>query len=350
LGKRTKVRVRVHGRDKYYAAERSGIDPTGDLALLKIPGIKDLPFAEFGDVRDLRVGQAVFALGDPFAMAGVDGEPTLSLGVIGALHRFQNAYSNAIQTDAALNPGNSGGPLFTLDGKLVGINGQIAARFGTLANTGIGYAIPADQIQQFLPLLKAAGGGVVHHAKPPPGLRLKMTSLDGPEGLRQQAEVIGVEAGSSAAEAGFQPGDIIVAVDGLPVINAARWEGLVRGRPGDSTLDVLVRRGEETVSLKVSFPAQPLPIGIRYGVPRRELGGWQVAAVDPDSAAGKAGVKAGDVVRKLDGVSLIANAAEFVKVMNRKKPGDTVELELLRHAKNPGGNEPLIETIRVKME
>ncbi|MEK7449593.1 MAG: trypsin-like peptidase domain-containing protein [Planctomycetota bacterium] len=147
---------------KSYEAERIGCDPTGDIALLKIKDAKELPYLEFGDSDTLEVGQPVIVVGNPFTIGISDLEPTVTFGLISALHRFQNDYSDAIQTDAAINPGNSGGPLITLDGKIVGINGKLETEIGFIfANTGIGYAIPANQIKRFLPKLKTEGQ-VVH--------------------------------------------------------------------------------------------------------------------------------------------------------------------------------------------
>lgn len=347
---RRKLYVRVYGTQHYYRAELVGADPTGDLALLKIPGASGLPHAELGDISNLRVGQTVFAIGDPFSLAGVEGAPTITEGVIGALHRFQNSYTDAIQTDAAVNPGNSGGPLFSLDGRVIGINGQIASRFHTRANTGIGYAIPADQIKRFLPLLKRAAGGVVHHARPPAGLRLERLSSEAEETSTQRAVVREVEAESAAKKAGFHAGDVILAVDGKPVYNAARLLGIVRSYPGNAELNVLIRRRGKTLSLAVLFPPQPMPTGITYGLPRRELQGLPVRAIKAGSAAEKAGLKKGDVVRKIDGHSLIKERLAAFRALETKRPGDFMELEVLRHKKNPKGDKPLIETVRLQLK
>src|SRR4029453_12127126 len=96
-------------------------------------------------------------------VAPPDYEPSASLGIVSALHRFSDSYTDAIQVDVAVNRGNSGGPLLTLDGKVVGINGKIETRFDTGVNTGVGYAIPVSQILRFLEPMKHAGGGIVRH-------------------------------------------------------------------------------------------------------------------------------------------------------------------------------------------
>ena len=136
---------------RQFKADVVGKDPHGDIVLLKLRDAEGLPHVTFGDADALNVGEYVLAVGDPFLAGRSDFEPTVTVGVVSALHRYQNTYTDAIQTDASVNPGNSGGPLFNLRGELVGINGQIMARFGNRVNTGIGFAIPSTQIQRFLP-------------------------------------------------------------------------------------------------------------------------------------------------------------------------------------------------------
>lgn len=144
-----------------YKAEVVGYDVSGDICLCKIKNAKDLPYVELGDSDVIRPGEGVIAVGNPFMLGSMDFQPTVSFGVVSAMHRFQQNYADAIQTDAAVNPGNSGGPLFTIDGKLIGINGRIDTRFRNRVNTGIGLAIPINQIKNFMRVLKK--GGYVRH-------------------------------------------------------------------------------------------------------------------------------------------------------------------------------------------
>ena len=153
-------------------ADVLGHDPGGDLALLKLRDSSGVPALELGDSDALRVGEPVIALGDPFLLgsssiflgaAPASYEPSASLGVVSALHRFSDTYFDAVQVDVAVNRGNSGGPLLNLAGKVVGINGKIETRFETGINTGVGYAIPANQIRRFFEPLKGAEGGRVNH-------------------------------------------------------------------------------------------------------------------------------------------------------------------------------------------
>ena len=136
-----------------FRAINIGYDPRGDITLLKIEHDEPLAYAESGASDKITVGAKAFALGNPFLFVdGRSSRPTVTLGNISAIGRYQQGYSAAIQTDARVNPGNSGGPLFTMDGKVVGIIGRIAVRrtFGTRINTGIGFAIPINQAMRFV--------------------------------------------------------------------------------------------------------------------------------------------------------------------------------------------------------
>ena len=239
--------VRVGAR--LYEADTLGTDPRGDITLLQLRDARDLPFVAFADSDALSVGQRVMALGNPFGTAEATGEPTATLGIISALHRFQGTYSDAIQTDAPINPGNSGGPLLTLDGRLAGINGSIVTRHGNKANSGIGYAIPAQQIARFLPLLKAAKGWRVHHGT------LRGLAFDNAEddGVRNGAEVRAVAADSAAGRAGFLAGDRIVRVEEYPVLNAVRFLGVVGTYPGGSRIRIIVQRAGKEVALTTNL-------------------------------------------------------------------------------------------------
>ena len=159
---------------RFFKTTVVGRDPGGDVALLKLQGGEKFPFLELGDSQGLRPGQRVLALGDPFLTgsesifdpgAPANFEPAVSMGSVSAVHRYSETYNDAIQVDLAVNRGNSGGPLITLDGKAVGINGKIETRFALGINTGVGYAVPSNQIARFMKYLKSAEGGVILHGK-----------------------------------------------------------------------------------------------------------------------------------------------------------------------------------------
>lgn len=152
---------------KMYEAVVAGIDPTGDLAVLKMFGRDDFPTATIGDSDRIRVGQWCFAAGNPFVLA-TNLQPTLTYGLISGVRRYQYPsgtileYSDCIQTDASINPGNSGGPLFNADGELIGINGRCSFEKRGRVNVGVGYAISIKQAMYFYGNLRS--GRIVDHA------------------------------------------------------------------------------------------------------------------------------------------------------------------------------------------
>lgn len=152
---------------KMYEAVVAGIDPTGDLAVLKMFGRDDFPTATMGDSDQIRVGQWCFAAGNPFVLA-TNLQPTVTYGLISGVRRYQYPsgtileYSDCIQTDASINPGNSGGPLFNVDGELIGINGRCSFEKRGRVNVGVGYAISIKQAMNFYGNLRS--GRIVDHA------------------------------------------------------------------------------------------------------------------------------------------------------------------------------------------
>ncbi|MHB8957551.1 MAG: S1C family serine protease [Pirellulaceae bacterium] len=152
---------------RLYDAVLVGLDPTGDVALIKLLGREDFPAAELGNSDLVRAGDWCFAVGNPFLLA-TDFQPSLSYGIVSGVHRYQPPagtlleYTDCIQTDAAINPGNSGGPLFDAQGRLIGINGRGSFEKRGRVNVGVGYAISINQIKKFLGCLHS--GRVVDHA------------------------------------------------------------------------------------------------------------------------------------------------------------------------------------------
>ena len=152
---------------RLYDAVIVGLDPTGDVALLKLFGRDDFPCAEIGDSDAVRVGDWAFAMGNPFLLA-TDFQPTVTCGVISGVHRYQYPsgtlleYTDCLQTDASINPGNSGGPLFDAEGRLIGINGRASFDKRGRVNVGAAYAVSVNQIRNFLGYLRS--GRIVDHA------------------------------------------------------------------------------------------------------------------------------------------------------------------------------------------
>ncbi|MCE9552439.1 MAG: trypsin-like peptidase domain-containing protein [Planctomycetes bacterium] len=150
-----------------YDAVLVGLDPTGDVALIKLLGRNDFPAAELADSDQVRVGDLAFTIGNPFLLA-TNYRPTVAFGMISGVHRYQGPagtlleYADCLQTDAAINPGNSGGPLFDAAGRLIGINGRGSFEKRGRVNVGVGYAISINQIKNFLGHLHS--GKIVDHA------------------------------------------------------------------------------------------------------------------------------------------------------------------------------------------
>jgi serine protease Do len=230
-----------------FEATLVGRDTTTDLAVLKIKG-NDLPFVRFGDSQQVRVGDWVVAIGNPFGLGG-----TVTAGIVSALHRNLNAgvYDRYIQTDASINMGNSGGPMFDLNGNVIGINTALISPTG--GNVGIGFAIPAEQAR---PVIDALRRG----ERPQRGyIGVSLQTLDDDIAAslgipKNQGELIrAVTAGGPAARAGIQQGDVVVSVGGRPVTPDESLAYLVARQPIGARVPIeLVRDGRrQTVNVTV---------------------------------------------------------------------------------------------------
>ena len=154
VGQNRNISVQIGSAHAAYTADVVASDTAADLLLLKVRGAEHIACLELEDMKNIQVGQFVIAAGDPFKLAGNAGTPAFSTGIVSALHRHQGNHTDYIQTDCAVNPGNSGGPLVTENGKLIGITGQIIPRFSTTTNSGVAFATPADQLQRFISAAK----------------------------------------------------------------------------------------------------------------------------------------------------------------------------------------------------
>ena len=227
-------------------AEVVGADPFSDLAVIRVQG-SGFPSLPFGDSRNVRVGQWVLAVGSPLSETLSN---TVTNGIISSLGRFSggtNSISNYIQTDAAVNPGNSGGPLVNLRGEIVGINSAIATRTGTY--NGISFAIPVDIVANTVEQL--VDGGAVERGflgisfGPPPRTILDRYDLP-PGGAQISATSEDADGRSPAADAGLQRDDIIVAIDGEPLRESSELISRIANmRPGDKVAVTYVRDGDE---------------------------------------------------------------------------------------------------------
>jgi S1-C subfamily serine protease len=234
-----------------YDADVVGVDPSTDVAVLRVRGAPPLRPIPVGSSGDLRVGQAVFAIGNPFGFSH-----SLTTGVVSALQRALtndrgDTLDGLIQVDAAINPGNSGGPLLDSAGRLIGVNTAIYSP--TQSNVGIGFAIPVDTVNQVVPQLirgetpTAGLADTIDPDHPTLGVYLRDVTIGG-RGALQIREVV---PASGAASAGLRPLDLILAVDDeqTPTTDALRAV-LSRKAPGDR-VEVEVLRGYERVRATV---------------------------------------------------------------------------------------------------
>ncbi|UXX80315.1 Do family serine endopeptidase [Reichenbachiella carrageenanivorans] len=240
--------------NRTYKAEIVGTDPTTDLALLKVEE-KGLPFIKVGNSDQVQVGEWVLAVGNPFEFRS-----TVTAGIISAKGRNINILRNRnnlqiesfLQTDAAVNPGNSGGALVNLRGELVGINTAIATPTGTYA--GYSFAVPSNLVNKVLDDLKEFG--VVQRALLGINIRDVNSQLAEEEGLNvlEGVYVINVNPNSGADDAGIEKGDVIIAVGGEKVVKTSELqEKVALNRPGDKVKVTLIRDGKEktvTATLK----------------------------------------------------------------------------------------------------
>jgi serine protease Do len=227
-----------------YPAKLIGRDPATDLAVLKIEPGKPLPFVKFGDSTRARVGDWVIAIGNPFALSG-----TVTAGIISAVHRATGGtYDKFIQTDASINQGNSGGPMFDMRGNVIGINSQILSPSG--GNVGIGFAIPAEQAVPVIDTLRK-GQSVKRGYL---GIQISPLNEDLADSLglaKNRGEFVqGVEPGKGAEKAGIKAGDVIVSVNGREVTPDENLSSIVANLPiGSRAPIMLIRSGQrQTVS------------------------------------------------------------------------------------------------------
>jgi serine protease Do len=335
------VMVRLQD-EREFKAEIVGRDDKTDIALIKIQSSEPLPFVGWGDSNELRIGDWVLAIGNPFGLGG-----SVTAGILSARHRNINAgpYDDFLQTDASINRGNSGGPMFNMDGEVIGISTAIFSPTG--GSVGIGFGIPAaiartvvDQLRQFG---KPRRGWL--------GVRIQSVSAELAEGLRlptsKGALIANVTKDGPAEKGGIQQGDVVMSFDGKTIDEMRKLPLIVAETPVQKSVDVVLwRQGKEmTVRVTVgeldetqtaavdSEQASPTPQGAEIqttlGLSLSEISpelreqyqlgddasGVVVTEVAPDGPASEKGLQAGDVIVEVDqkSVSSPADVAQKVK-------------------------------------
>jgi serine protease Do len=340
-------------------AEIVGRDPKTDIAVLRIKPEKPLTAVSFGDSDRLRVGDWVMAIGNPFGLGG-----SLSVGVVSARNRDINSgpYDNFIQTDAAINRGNSGGPLFNMQGEVVGVNTAIISPSG--GSIGIGFSIPAKTAMAVIDQLREFGetrrGWI--------GVRIQQIDDQIAEtlgiGTAHGALIAGVNEGGPAEKAGMKSGDVIVKFDGQDIREMRDLPRAVASTAVNKSVDVVVLRNGKQQTLRITLgrledsektqqASVKAPVPETRGVTKRLLGlelsrmtdeirkrfklrdnvkGLVIVSIEQNSPLADQRVMPGDVITEVTGQA-VASAADLQKRIDAlKKDGKKSALLLLVNA------------------
>ena len=353
-GKADSITVTMTDGTKY-PAKLLGADQKTDIAVLKVKADKPLPYVEFGDANQVRVGQPVMAVGNPFGLGG-----TVTSGIVSARGRdiHSGPFDDYIQTDAAINRGNSGGPLFNMDGKVIGINTAIFSPSG--GSVGLGFAIPSSIAQPVVAQLREHGrverGLLGVEIQPVTSEISDSLSLGSTHG----ALVAQVEPKSAARRAGIESGDVIRSVDGKQIEDVRDLtRTIAAAQPGSTVKIGLVRDGKDmTVQAKLgdstsnqqakaneddshqgtkaehgSFGFSLAPITPEA---RQELGlkdsvsGALIAGVEPGSPADSKGLRPGDIIEQVGHDSVDSPKAAASKLREAKESKKPVLLKIYR--------------------
>ncbi|MFV0283171.1 MAG: Do family serine endopeptidase [Castellaniella sp.] len=316
---------------KEYKAKVIGTDARTDIALIKIEA-SDLKPIPIGDSDKLRKGQWVLAIGSPFGL-----DSTVTAGIVSAINRDTGDYLPFIQTDVAVNPGNSGGPLINLQGQVVGINSQIISRSGGFM--GISLAIPIDEVMRVVAQLKAHGKVTRGRI----GVQITEVQDDVAKALGlekgQGALVSSVEADGPAAKAGIHPGDVITAFNGQPIKHMTDLPRLVGATAPGAAATVQVWRKGKSLELKATIAelddksatkGSDAPsanegvdrLGLKVKALSDDAGDQGVEVEQAEGAAAEAGIEQGDVILRINDTDISSpkQYAKIVKGLDKSRP------------------------------
>ena len=351
---------------KEYPARIVGRDDTSDLALLKIEG-RNLPFVNWGDSTKARVGDWVIAIGDPYGVGS-----TVTAGIISALHRGitgNGAYDRYIQTDAAINMGNSGGPMFDLQGNVIGINSALISPTG--ASVGIGLAIPAELAKPVIDALRK--GQRPQRGYLGVGLQPLDEDLAPTLGLpKDSGEIVRtVVPGGPGARGGLSQGDVIVKVGGQQVTPDQTVSYLIANTQVGSRVPLEIIRGGKRATVTVQVGERPTEDALNKiaggdssapgdssssTTPQRALGlslapltpelsrsanlppnsrGVIVTAVDPNANAAEQGIQRGDLIISVNNQAVTSPAQVIATVDAARKAGRSSVLLLIKRGNSP---------------
>jgi serine protease Do len=347
IGDATEIEVRFSDKSKLIAYV-VGKDLDTDLAVLKVTADHLLPSARFGDSSDVRVGQWVLAVGNPFGL-----DRTVTLGVVSGIGRENinlSRYENFIQTDASINPGNSGGPLFNLRGEVIGINTAII-NFAQ----GIGFAIPSNMakhvIQQLLTQGRVTRGWLGVGIQPLTAELARKFGVNEGDGVL----INEVFEKDPAAAAGIKPGDILTRINGTVIDTPNRLTRVVAGFLPGSTAKVEIVRDQQRLVLDVAlierrdravitslpqgqtdvtlgFDVQDLTPGLAEKFMLRESRGVIISTVESGSLAQAEGLHEGDLIKEVNRAE-VGSVEEYRKAVSKVRQGETILLRVLRESR-----------------
>lgn len=337
------IQVKLRNGDEY-DAEIVGRDPNTDLALIKTKSGKNFPFVSLGDSDALKIGQWVVAIGNPFGL-----EHTVTAGIVSAKGRVigSGPYDDFIQTDASINPGNSGGPLLDMSGSVIGINTAIIA-----SGQGIGFAIPANLARGIIEQLKSHGEVTRGWL----GVAIQDISPEIAEyyGIKNKEGVLVTEVfkGDPADEAGIEPKDIIIGVDGskvettrdltrmiagLGVGESAKIKVLRDGTEKNFTVKI-AKREDEKVASRTPQKEHEDELGIRVSNITPEMAqrfnvseseGVIVTDIEQGSKGEEAGLMRGDIIKEINH-SAVKSVEDYKEAIGKVKAGETVQMFIRR--------------------
>jgi len=335
------VSVKLTDR-REFTAKVLGVDKTTDIAVLKIQA-SGLPYVKVGDPRTTKVGEWVVAIGQPFGF-----ENTVTAGIVSAKSRSLpgDSYVPFIQTDAAVNPGNSGGPLFNLKGEVIGVNSQIFSRSGGFQ--GLAFAVPIDVAMQVKDQIQQ--DGKVSHGRLGVAIQEVNQALAQNFGLKSPtgALVASVEKGSAGANAGLEPGDVILKLDGKEISRSGDLPPMISSlKPGSKvTLDIWRNGSPKQLTATIGAIKDKTIADARdketlgkakLGIAVRPLSADEKRSTDLDhglvvqdvaGAAERAGVRAGDVIVAVNNTP-VKSVEELKSAVD--KSGKTVALLVQRN-------------------
>ena len=333
-----KIIVTIPNDPNEYTATLVGSDKEGDIAVIRISK-NNLPFIKFGDSADVKIGDIVFAIGNPFGV----GE-SVTQGIVSATNKNiqVNTYENFIQTDASINPGNSGGALVDSRGALIGMNTAILSRSG--GNHGIGFAIPANMVREVADSLVKSGK--ITRGYLGVGTQDISQDLRNNYGEQKGAVVISIDPKSPAKNAGLLVWDLITAVDGKPIKNAADLRNRIGSIKPNQKITLTILRDGKTQNISITLAErkdakatqdeklpesatessalkgmriEPLSPQIRqrYSIPN-DIQGVIVTNIVENSKAQEAGFAQGDIISQVEEIA-IKDTSDFARALNKYK-------------------------------